>query len=434
MNALKMRFDQDASNRNVLRNAFEIKDAQMDDRGVLKGASSVMGVLHRNADVIFPGFFRPALAQFLKDGFVPLSHEWDGLPIGYPIVAEERGNQLYTEAEYHSHQAAQDARTVARERLSAGKSVGLSVGYLPDYDNGVKVFENGPALLKYARESGCDMKLFDVKSIQAHNTWCRALLPDACVELFEYSQTSVPMNRFAVAAETNSARQSVSPELNEWYWREDEDFDPWDDAEEGATIQALDIYHWAIWRCMVHCVRADERPIGERIVELKDHFGTFEQKCLTIIEALCQMDGDEAGATLDALKAVTARLSQGQAGLAAIHDIKPELKSAAAAIAALAQAHKDPRALENALRDAGLSKTQRVALATAYTKSEAQVDTPAPADKRSDSATPGETITLEDDEARQRAARHRDLRLRHMALEMSMRDLLGESLHATPTH
>jgi hypothetical protein len=87
---------------------------------------SVCGNLDSYDDVIFPpkkagvpGPFAKAIPGFMKSGFNPLDHQWEWSAIvAYPTMIEERGNQLYSECEFHSDQASQDALTKCRERLA----------------------------------------------------------------------------------------------------------------------------------------------------------------------------------------------------------------------------------------------------------------------------------------------------------------------------
>lgn len=184
------------------RKSYEIKGAKLTEN-MIAGAAAVMGNLDSYADVIFPGFFRPVLKGFMANGFVSVGHEWYELPVAMPMVAKEIGNELYTEAVFHSTQSAQDARTVCMERLGAGKSVGLSVGFMPDYDAGIQRFSSGADLLAYAEGTGCDMTLFDVAGIKAHKAACWALTK--CEALYEYSIVPVPANDLARATETKRA-------------------------------------------------------------------------------------------------------------------------------------------------------------------------------------------------------------------------------------
>jgi phage head maturation protease len=177
--------------------SVEIKAASLTDN-YLKGAASVMGVMDSQDDVIFPGAFKSCLNDFLKNGFVPVGHDWSSLPVAMPMIAREEGNQLYTEAQFHSTDEAQEARTICVERLANGLSVGLSVGFMPDYD-AVAWFENGKALLNFAEKSGADMSLFDTKGIAKNTDYCRAITN--VKRLFEYSITPIPANTRAVATD-----------------------------------------------------------------------------------------------------------------------------------------------------------------------------------------------------------------------------------------
>lgn len=69
------------------------------------------------------------MPAFLKDGFGALNHEWGSLPIATISTAREDDRGLYVEGQFHSTPDAQAARTVVRERLERGKSVGMSIGY-----------------------------------------------------------------------------------------------------------------------------------------------------------------------------------------------------------------------------------------------------------------------------------------------------------------
>ena len=186
----------------TVRKSFEIKAATLDDN-CIKGAASVTGVMDRGRDVIFPGAWQKSLKDFLANGFVAVGHAWDQLPVAMPEVAKEQGNELYTEATFHSTDAAQDARTVCVERLAKKLSVGLSVGFMMDYGDddhpAYQYFETGQKLLDFAKANGYDMGLFDVKGIKACKGYCRGIL--AIAELLEYSIVPVPCNKAAQASE-----------------------------------------------------------------------------------------------------------------------------------------------------------------------------------------------------------------------------------------
>lgn len=97
--------------------------------GGFEGYGSLFGVLDQGGDIVDKGAFSGSLSEFVKDGFISLGHDWNGLSIGTVTDAGEDEHGLYLRTEYHSTTLAQDARRVAQERLARGKSVGLSIGF-----------------------------------------------------------------------------------------------------------------------------------------------------------------------------------------------------------------------------------------------------------------------------------------------------------------
>lgn len=173
------------------------------EENTLKVVASTMGTADdRSGDVIFPGAYAKAIPGFLKNGFVAIGHEWDELPVAMPTTAEEKGRQMVCEAVFHQTQKAQDARTVCMERLKAGKSVSVSVGFMPDYsEDGIKWFDTGADLLAWAIGKGYDMAGFDQPAIKKLK-YCRAILKIS--EWFEWSIVGVGMNRGAKAIAAKS--------------------------------------------------------------------------------------------------------------------------------------------------------------------------------------------------------------------------------------
>lgn len=148
-------------------------DATATDTGELVGWASVTGEVDRDGEVIAAGAFGN-LPDLVTAGFAAVGHDWAGLPVGTieEAVEDERG--LKVRLAFHSHQAAQDARTVAVERLARGKSVGLSIGFrtLADHWDTVQ---------------GEPRRVIDA------------------IELFEVSLVTVPANPLAQAAAVKSA-------------------------------------------------------------------------------------------------------------------------------------------------------------------------------------------------------------------------------------
>jgi phage head maturation protease len=186
-----------------VQKAFAVKNAALDDNRI-SGAASVMGSMDRSwwHDVIFPGAYRNCLADFLQHGFVADTHDWCWQSVvAMPLVAEERGNELYTEAEFHQTQGAQDVRQKCRERIARGLAVGLSVGFQVDED-GFAWFPTGQALLDFANAAGHDMTLFDVEGIRAHRDECRGIF--AIDVLYEYSIVPAPAHPEALASDAKA--------------------------------------------------------------------------------------------------------------------------------------------------------------------------------------------------------------------------------------
>jgi HK97 family phage prohead protease len=100
-----------------------------DGAGQISGYCSTFDNFDRVGEKPARGAFTPYLADFLKNGFIALGHDWASLPIGTPKEIREDDHGLWFAADFHSTNAAQEARLVAQERLARGKSVSTSIGY-----------------------------------------------------------------------------------------------------------------------------------------------------------------------------------------------------------------------------------------------------------------------------------------------------------------
>lgn len=182
-------------NTPIRKDLKALKGELADNR--IRMVASTTGNPDRMGDVIMPGAFAAAvLRQSTQDGWMDLTHEWE-LPIGMVHEAKIVGDQLVMECEFHSTDDAQKARTVVMERLQAGKSVSVSIGFMPDYQS-LEWFGTGAELLKWAEEEGYDLTLLDQKGIRKQGV-CRAIRKVS--ELFEVSICPVGMNPRAKAIE-----------------------------------------------------------------------------------------------------------------------------------------------------------------------------------------------------------------------------------------
>lgn len=104
--------------------------AMAEREGRLEGYAAVKHQVDRQGDILADGAFGN-LAEFVRDGFVSVAHRHQRLPIGYIEEAREDDHGLWVAMRFHQTPAGQSAYTVAKERLAAGKTVGLSIGYVP---------------------------------------------------------------------------------------------------------------------------------------------------------------------------------------------------------------------------------------------------------------------------------------------------------------
>lgn len=171
--------------------------------GKIRMVASTMGNPDRIGDVIMPGAFsKKVMDGMVKDGWLDVAHNWGGEPVGMIDSVTVQGNELIIEASWHTTEDAQAQRQIVSERLSAGKKVSVSIGFRPDYENdGVKWFEKGADLLKWAEGEGYDMTLMDTAAIKKRQ-YCRAI--KSVSELFEVSICNVGMNPRAAATESKS--------------------------------------------------------------------------------------------------------------------------------------------------------------------------------------------------------------------------------------
>jgi HK97 family phage prohead protease len=165
----------------MLKKICEAAEFKLLDEG--SGSFSGYGSTFLNADrvgdVIAKGAFRKSLTAFVENGCVPVGHQWDELPVATISEAYEDAKGLFVKADFHSTPEAQAARTVVRERLERGKSVGLSIG-------------------------------FEIKD--SERTKEGRVLKE--IELLELSIVTIPCNPMAQATEAKSA-EDAEPQVSE---------------------------------------------------------------------------------------------------------------------------------------------------------------------------------------------------------------------------
>lgn len=156
--------------KQLIAQRVEMKDQGQSDPGLMRMYFSTWD----NWDDVRPvperpvkGAFLESFPEFLKSGFYAQGHDHDGLPYGMPMDAGEDSYGAWVEIQFHSTPEAQKARTVFRERVSAGKDVKVSMGYRVLDDEIVPIENEG---LKAAGfEKGRLLKRIDLKEVSTVN-------------------------------------------------------------------------------------------------------------------------------------------------------------------------------------------------------------------------------------------------------------------------
>jgi HK97 family phage prohead protease len=113
-------------------NLAEIKMVEAtteDPNGSFEGYGNVIGIWDDVKEKTLPGAFIDGLKELIDDGWIAFGHQWDRPAIAMITEAKEDAHGLWFKAKFHSTPAAQEIRTIMRERASEGKGVKMSIGY-----------------------------------------------------------------------------------------------------------------------------------------------------------------------------------------------------------------------------------------------------------------------------------------------------------------
>lgn len=97
--------------------------------GGFSGYASAFGVKDSYGEATMKGCFLQWLQPFIDEGWIAVGHNWRDMGCGFIKAAYEDGYGLFIEIEFHSDADSQAVRTKVNERIAAGKSVKLSIGY-----------------------------------------------------------------------------------------------------------------------------------------------------------------------------------------------------------------------------------------------------------------------------------------------------------------
>lgn len=117
-----------SNNVSIMKN-LEYKELLLEkvEEGIVYGYASVKNVIDGANDVCVDGCY-VNLEDTVRDGFVCNSHDHSE-PLGYFIKAVEDEKGLYVEFKFHTTEDAQELYTLIKERIDAGKTVKMSIGY-----------------------------------------------------------------------------------------------------------------------------------------------------------------------------------------------------------------------------------------------------------------------------------------------------------------
>lgn len=87
------------------------------------------GNVDRGGEKMMRGAVKESLESFSRDGWLAVGHNWVDMGVGFVKSLYEDDHGLYVEFEFHSDAEAQIVRKRVLERIAAGKSVSVSIGY-----------------------------------------------------------------------------------------------------------------------------------------------------------------------------------------------------------------------------------------------------------------------------------------------------------------
>lgn len=265
-----------------------------DGSGGFAGYANPFGQLDSVGDITMPGAFTTAIPSFLANGFNPIDHTWSfEKTAAYPVAALEDSYGLFMESRFHSTQFAQDMRTVAFERLDAGLTVKLSIGF---------------TLARFEYVSGADAVQYLIDPTPDDVARCekmaRVRLIHEVKELFEVSLVSVPaaMGSDVVGVKTRDNGASTTDTTDvDTKGQHLGDF-----VEESAAVHVIENYqNRLMWR-VVYDVLFDsgDTPVQSRIDLLSEAMMEMHDGVVRIVGALlASKDTPEGKAAMDIVKA-----------------------------------------------------------------------------------------------------------------------------------
>lgn len=114
--------------------SFDVEFKSFGDAGEVELYAAVFNNVDRVDEVILPGAFKN-LDEFVRDGWLGVNHDMKGMGHATIESAVQDDRGLLLKANFHSTAAAQELRTIVKERKERGKSVKASIGYAVTSDS-----------------------------------------------------------------------------------------------------------------------------------------------------------------------------------------------------------------------------------------------------------------------------------------------------------
>ncbi len=160
--------------------------------GYIEGTAAATGNMDRQCEVLAPGCFAKCVQGFVDTGLLMPFHRWNEPAIGVIEDAKEAAEGLWFRAKFLDTEDAQRTREYCSTMQAAGRKVGISIGFAPNFDT-LSYHRDGEDLASAAEKEGIVVR----PEVREHRRAC--ILVREIVELYEASVVTVPANPDAFA-------------------------------------------------------------------------------------------------------------------------------------------------------------------------------------------------------------------------------------------
>lgn len=269
---------------------FQVDAEAAGGRGKWSGYANTFGYLDANyGGINVPGCFTQSIPEFLVNGFVPDSHgaaegfEYTILgTYGYPTLCREDERGLYFEGEFHGDAESQIVRQRMQERAQAGKSVGMSIGWVTEQSFRIFPKDYATQLPKYLADE------FKADGLAEAQNWPSILIRQQC-NLIECSLTLTPANTASLVTEVQSMKidtQAGPSTLREALGQ-------YLDVDKPIAFAQLNVLINALFYDVAYTVFCDPIHAPENRAVWAGALAEFSDYCLAIYDAFVAAESAE---------------------------------------------------------------------------------------------------------------------------------------------